>query len=120
MNHSGVLLAGFATFALVIFMLVRRGKLGVRFAAAWVVLGLVGLLAAIIVPRTSFINDTLGITPTGALLALFSLATLSLLLMLAVALHELRSTSSLLLSELAIHRAELEHLRSQNHHGDDL
>ena len=117
MIQSLLILGAFLGFAVVVYLLVRWQRLTLRYAFVGISLGFFGAVAAVIVPRSKFINTTLGVSPTGALLALFSGATTVLLILLAILVNDLRRRQERLVTELALQGYQIGEL--QNSQSDE-
>lgn len=101
-----ILTAGFFSTALAISVLVRKRLLQIQFAFFWLTTGLVLLGGSLVVPRSDFINQKLGVSPTGALLGLFAFTVICLILAMGVSQARSRELLRILVSELAISKAE--------------
>lgn len=98
-------------FVLSIYRLGRKQKLSFRYAAGWMGLGLVGVIAGLLLPLAEPIADQLSVSP-AALLAIGAMILLLVLcVQLSISISGLQEQVRNLAEEEAFLRREIEELR---------
>ena len=86
----------------------HRQRMSLRYTALWVVIGVGAMLGALLTPLVAPISESLGMSPTGFLLAVASALLLTITMMLSVSvsglqaeMREIAEAHALLANELA-------------------
>ncbi|WP_309134368.1 DUF2304 domain-containing protein [Cellulomonas sp.] len=113
---SGYVFALVGALLVLVFMLelLRRRRLREKYAALWIVVALVVLVAAVFPPVTEWVADLVGVTtPVNLVFFLGLLVLLTVCVQLSAEISELEHETQTLAEESALLRARVERLESR-------
>ena len=91
LRQALIIAAGGLVLGAVVVLLARRQLLSLRYAIGWLLIALAALLGAAVSPLIKPLSETLGMTPTGLLLAVASAVLLAITVQLSISASGLRA-----------------------------
>lgn len=100
-------------FVVSVYRLGRKQKLSFRYAVGWMILGILGVIAGLLIPLAEPLAQNLNVSP-GALLGIAALVLLLLLcVQLSISISGLQEQVRTLAEESAFLRREIDMIRNQ-------